>query len=441
MNERDIYCPHCDFRVRRMSKEEGGNESKKTFEPVPLSSRRPLMGDRYDRNQSHRHQNDYGPNSRRRVKNDERLAKKRRYSNDWPPPFESDGASYIFDSRSGLFYEGSSNFFFDPKTKFYFSCKEQKYYQLCPKNGKHSFSEVTHVDNQTEKSESNANKEEIGVSTSDGLKNSSASNKKCDKRKIEISLKTKSIDTKSSSNVSNPVSSLDISSNKQVTPTKDSTTVSKVQQEHHVDMEKWSERDRESNKASQTKKSPQVSNNLVTAKDMSKEKSSVDNVKLTLTGKPICVLCKRKFGNVEKLKQHEQFSAMHKQNLAKEEMSSAEKVKTETVLMEYRDRAKERRTMHGPGQQIIHSSDVNEFQTVSVNEKQISDESLGNENIGNKMLHKLGWKGGSLGRTSPQAPSIERDKNITSEKLKQDWERIESITNKHNSASNKYGRR
>lgn len=50
----------------------------------------------------------------------------------WPPLFETDGAAYVFDARSGLFYEGLSDFFFDPKTKLYFGNKQQLYYMHCP---------------------------------------------------------------------------------------------------------------------------------------------------------------------------------------------------------------------------------------------------------------------------------------------------------------------
>lgn len=50
----------------------------------------------------------------------------------WPPLFETDGAAYVFDARSGLFYEGFSDFFFDPKTKLYFGNKQQLYYMHCP---------------------------------------------------------------------------------------------------------------------------------------------------------------------------------------------------------------------------------------------------------------------------------------------------------------------
>merc|ERR1711957_336735 len=68
-------------------------------------------------------------------------------------------------------------------------------------------------------------------------------------------------------------------------------------------------------------------------------------------------------------------------------------------------------------------------------------QSLGESNIGNQLLQKLGWtKGSSLGRnavtsggTEPGAPtdetsvSHESTSNTAADKLKKDWERIESL--------------
>mgnify|MGYP001339017622 CR=1 FL=1 len=46
----------------------------------------------------------------------------------WPPPFERRSASYIFDTRSAMFYHSSTQFFYDPKTKLYYGNKQQKYF-------------------------------------------------------------------------------------------------------------------------------------------------------------------------------------------------------------------------------------------------------------------------------------------------------------------------
>jgi hypothetical protein len=46
----------------------------------------------------------------------------------WPSHFKSSNASFIFDARSGMFYEPSSSFFYDPKPKLYYSNSRRQYY-------------------------------------------------------------------------------------------------------------------------------------------------------------------------------------------------------------------------------------------------------------------------------------------------------------------------
>ena len=71
------------------------------------------------------------PRDDRRYENN-RIVPQSSPSMGWPPLFETNGAAYVFDARSGLFYEGLSDFFFDPKTKLYFGNKQQLYYMHCP---------------------------------------------------------------------------------------------------------------------------------------------------------------------------------------------------------------------------------------------------------------------------------------------------------------------
>ena len=48
----------------------------------------------------------------------------------WPPIFEQHGCEYIFDGRSGMFFEPQSNFFYYPKTKLYYGNDVQKYFRF-----------------------------------------------------------------------------------------------------------------------------------------------------------------------------------------------------------------------------------------------------------------------------------------------------------------------
>jgi len=265
------------------------------------------------------------------------------------------------------------------------------------------------------------------------------SKKNDDKIKIAICLKKKPIGGRNrvrSSSTLAPVVATDTPTDASVLP-----TASLVQKKHKVDMDKWSQRG----------KTP-------------------TEVKRTAQGKPICILCKRKFANVKKLRQHEKLSPLHKQNLLKKKLQqlktdqkkSLPKIKADTndtLSMEYRDRAKERRSMYGPESASLGISpgalnseavactvemgpSLTNARLVTAVETITPSQNLGETNIGNQLLQKLGWtKGSSLGRSNGTTGGMEmmdpNGKNegnkgssttmAAADKLKQDWERIESL--------------
>lgn len=137
---------------------------------------------------------------------------------------------------------------------------------------------------------------------------------------------------------------------------------SKQQKEHAADMEKWSGRQEEMRKA-------------------------------------ICWLCRRKFKSEEKLRYHEKESQMHRDNLAKKG--------------NYKDRAEERKAMHGPEETVAAVAPV---VAPMVEPAKPEAESLGESNVGRQMLEKLGWKG--------------EPENGQQKQLKKDWERIETAAKK-----------
>mmetsp|Transcript_26428 Transcript_26428/g.40924 ORF Transcript_26428/g.40924 Transcript_26428/m.40924 type:complete len:263 (+) Transcript_26428:935-1723(+) len=164
---------------------------------------------------------------------------------------------------------------------------------------------------------------------------------------------------------------------------------------------------------------------------------------VTKTGQPICLACKRKFVSMEKLKQHEELSALHKSNLAKLQHENANM---------YKDRAKERRFLYGDvamsasteredeqmAQLQANGPNLNKARTVLETEVVRPEDSVGAGNIGHQMLQKLGWrKGETLGRKNKQ----DGEMNV---KLKQDWETIETLastsTSTYGGGKNKYSR-
>lgn len=126
--------------------------------------------------------------------------------------------------------------------------------------------------------------------------------------------------------------------------------------------------------------------------------------------KLICNLCKRQLNSAEALTKHAQLSSLHKQNL--ESRSKKKKTENQTEKIVYRDRAKERRMKYG---------DPDEPQPSKLKEKYLKSrelvdvpviaasvaEPIGTENVGNRLLQKMGWtEGQGLGRLNQGRTTI-----------------------------------
>lgn len=148
------------------------------------------------------------------------------------------------------------------------------------------------------------------------------------------------------------------------------------------------------------------------------------NPPTTTKGQPVCLLCRRKFASVEKLKQHEELSALHKENLQKNKEADAKKEQEAMASMEYRDRALERRIMHGPDTASLPAL-PDELETPAAREVEVvrPEDNLGASNVGNQMLQKMGWKSGaSLGRSADSGVS-----STENGQLVKDWQKIELL--------------
>jgi RNA-binding protein 5/10 len=172
------------------------------------------------------------------------------------------------------------------------------------------------------------------------------------------------------------------------------------------------------------------------------DQSHVSIKHVTLEGgvtvtKVYCLLCRRKFTSMDHLKRHEALSQLHKDNLSKSSSNTSGGVEEGGVL--YRDRASERRALHGQegvvdnlrgvggGTSHGHKEDKRDVATSSKKSAyrletlkrmevvdptlaQMVTQSSGNgetnpslegstgeipdDNIGSKLLGKMGWKKG-----------------------------------------------
>mmetsp|Transcript_21205 Transcript_21205/g.31932 ORF Transcript_21205/g.31932 Transcript_21205/m.31932 type:complete len:437 (-) Transcript_21205:53-1363(-) len=372
---------------------------------------------------------------------------KERQKREWPPSFDTEGASYIFDSRSGMFYHPPSDFFYDPKTKLYYSNKKAQYFHFV---GGEDANAIPFLPVQAGGGGNGvAEAAAAGVmesSNSDSLIKKTPVPDAEQKPKIAISLKTKV--TNPTAKSLNEVAAFEKSKLKEQKKAarKDSShlltsetsppVVPQSHKKHEKDMEKWSGRIKELRKDDESSSTNGVQNT---------DSSASRKVKTTVSGQPICLLCRRKFASVENLEQHEKLSALHKANLAKKTAAAAEQSsKQREAEALYKDRAKERRMMHGDlasvhssgpssrAEAILAQADgsrVSATSAVKTTEIVRPEDTLGDTNIGNKLLQKLGWKSGeTLGRKQDGENDAQpKGGKDAASSLKSDWERIESL--------------
>ncbi|XP_023305436.2 RNA-binding protein 5-B [Lucilia cuprina] len=148
------------------------------------------------------------------------------------------------------------------------------------------------------------------------------------------------------------------------------------------------------------------------------EKDYVDFQKLT------CLLCKRAFQSLEILQKHLKMSNLHKENLAKHNLERGLTVQQQqqqqqaeqdslTAALSYRDRAKERRLKYGesdpPPPNRSRERFEKEINNLTSRQKQKESPAMpiGSNNVGNRLLQKMGWsEGQGLGRKNQGRTNI-----------------------------------
>ena len=117
-----------------------------------------------------------------------------------------------------------------------------------------------------------------------------------------------------------------------------------------------------------------------------------------------CLLCQRQFPSKEKLTKHNQLSELHKQNLEKwrsRRGGSAGDVNSDS--QQYRDRAKERRAKYGEADEPKPNKLKEKYMRAmqEVESKGLPEKNISSDNIGSKMLQRMGWKEGlGLGKAN-----------------------------------------
>ena len=332
----------------------------------------------------------------------------------FPGPFELYPEDYMLDSATGYFFQEWTDFFHCPKSKLYFHQKTGRYYSF--DKGGDIYIDVENDYGMAKMQMKTAKKEKLDRGDDlvvQALQGAKKTNGVGVKNKISITIKRQGEKKKSSKKVIVKKVTTEEGRPKGAIRGVESQQ-SQHQKAHKDDIEKWSQRA----KGSET--SVSFANNSTNAVLLPEN----GRIRKTKSGKPMCMLCKRKFVSLEKLEKHISLSELHKFNLTKVNPSSNDPNRS------YLDRALNRRVLYEEhNAPTVPLMDVNEVKNmmapsleqareVGTSEAIRPEDHLGTGNIGNKMLQKLGWKGGSLGRKG-------NFDSKTDSALKKDWEKIE----------------
>lgn len=123
-----------------------------------------------------------------------------------------------------------------------------------------------------------------------------------------------------------------------------------------------------------------------------------------------CLLCKRQFPSKEVLIKHQQLSDLHKQNLRQWYKSRGIEFNEANSGLQYRDRAKERRIKYGepdkPQPNKLKETYI-KAKEATVSYEEPTKMGIGSDNLGNKLLQKMGWQEGmGLGKKNQGRTTI-----------------------------------
>lgn len=302
-------------------------------------------------------------------------------SKNWPPNFDTEGASYHFQPKSGCFLDPVSQYYYCPRSKTYYNSMSGEYYRhVGGSNYDELYQKILIPEPSTCAPE--PSDETSSPTTATELPTKS-------RKPVVLSMGFK---TKSKTTPLLPAAIIENKPSSDAVPStlltsKNSTAFAKMSE----NVNKWTERRREENEDAETPSVFVVAKNETTSTVPGNPAVATASAAAS-SSQPVCLLCRRQFPSFDVLKRHERESKLHADNVAKAKVEAKQ----------YRDRASERRLMN-PGDDV-DKKEVEEkredfersrasMATVPVPAAPISvdrDEA----NPGNALLRRMGWADG-----------------------------------------------
>ena len=278
-----------------------------------------------------------------------------------------DVSSYQYDESSGYYYDPVSTLYYDANSQYYFNSKTNKF---CYWDARHETFLPAPDSGDKREEEKRSNKEKVKTAKKiqkDMEKWAKTLNQRKDQTKVASDVKAES---GSSSNVKGA----------------EDIAFSILQRK-------------------EDQASPALQGLAGYASDEEEEAKnsssmSIEEMKLTDWSSLACLLCKRQFKSQDQLSKHNTMSELHTNNLNQwRAQYSEEKGGTPGGGMQYRDRAKERRNKFGDDDKPVPNRFKEKYLKAMEDSSTGSGDlasapKIGEDNVGNKMLQKMGWKDG-----------------------------------------------
>lgn len=311
----------------------------------------------------------------------------------YPPPNVS---SFQYDQTSGYYYDASTKLYYDANTQYFFNSKTNKYLYWDS-----TYNTYYNVPNETDKQANSSVQSNPSVGKSE--ENNDVEKRPEDKDKVKVAKRVAKDMEKWAKTLNHRKEMSKVAVNIEQFSTPDSLTQNKLGSAD-VCFSVVGNRDEKPKKslvAAYESDADEEQEETISGE----EKLHIDWDKLT------CLICKRQFNSKDILLKHAQLSDLHKNNL-KTWYTSRNLDPNDEVLRagQYRDRAKERRLKYGEPEVPPESklkAKYSKVKEASVTYEEPTKKGIGADNLGNKLLQKMGWtEGQGLGKLNQGRISI-----------------------------------